>query len=133
MSKNKSSKCNGDLKFKNINIEIKTSNGGKENNKFNYVQLRLNHNCVYILTAYYIDYTNLNNLGELYIFKLNKENIKLLILNHGSYAHGTTNKLGKINMKDLNNINNTKEYVRPKYNDKCWNDLLKFRITEIDI
>jgi hypothetical protein len=48
MTKNSTSSCNGDLKYNEINIEIKTSNGGKENNKFNYVQLRMNHNCIYI-------------------------------------------------------------------------------------
>jgi hypothetical protein len=44
MSKNNSSDCNGDLHSKEfgINYEIKISLGGKNNNKFNYVQLRLN-------------------------------------------------------------------------------------------
>jgi len=46
MTKNNASCCNGDLKCNDINIEIKASNGGKENNKFNYVQIRMNHNCV---------------------------------------------------------------------------------------
>lgn len=73
MTKNNASSCNGDLKCNDINVEIKASNGGKENNKFNFVQLRMNHNCEYILTAYYIDYTNLDDLGELYIFKLKKK------------------------------------------------------------
>jgi hypothetical protein len=134
MIKNNASFCNGDLNNNKINIEIKTSNGGKENNKFNYVQLRINHSCEYILTAYYIDYANLDNLGELYIFKLNKENIKQLILKYGNYAHGTIKKLGKITIEDLNNINNSKEYaLRPKYGDKCWIELLNFRINQIII
>lgn len=64
MTKNNTSSCNGDLKWNETNIEIKSSNGGKNNNKFNYVQLRMNHNCEYILTAYYIDYKNLDSLGE---------------------------------------------------------------------
>lgn len=134
MTKNDASSCNGDLKYNEINFEIKASNGGKKNNKFNYVQLRINHNCEYILTAFYIDYKNLDNLGELFIFRLNKKNIKHLILNYGGYAHGTINKLGKITMEDLDNINNVKEYtLRPKYGDKCWNELLHFRINEIII
>jgi hypothetical protein len=134
MTKNNSSSCNGDLKCNNINIEIKASNGGKENNKFNYVQLRINHNCEYILTAYYLDYENLDELGELYIFKLNKENIKSLIVKYGSYAHGTIGVHGEITIDDLNDINNQKEYaLRPKYGDNCWNDLLQFRIDEIVI
>ena len=134
MIKNKPSLCNGDLKCNEINVEIKASNGGKENNKFNFVQLRMNHNCVYILSAYYIDDANLDNLGELYIFKLNKENIKPLIIKYGGYAHGTIEKLGEITMDDLNDTNNPKEYsLRPKYGEECWSDLLKFRIDEIVI
>lgn len=134
MTKNNASLCNGDLKCNEINVEIKTSNGGKENNKFNFVQLRTNHNCEYILTAYYIDYANLDNLGELYIFKLNKENIKPLIVKYGSYAHRTIGELGEITIEDLNDTNNQKEYVlRPKYGDKCWNELLNYRIDEITI
>ena len=86
------------------------------------------------LTAYYVDYTNLDNLGELYIFKLNKENIKPLIVKYGGYAHGTIGELGEITMEDLNDINNPKEYaLRPKYGNPCWNDLLNFRIDEIII
>ena len=134
MTKNNASSCNGDLKCNEINVEIKASNGGKENNKFNFVQLRMNHNCVYILTAYYLDYTNLENLGELYIFKLNKENIKQLIVKYGGYAHGTIGELGEITIEDLNDPTNQKEYaLRPKYGDKCWVELLNFRIDEIII
>lgn len=132
MTKNNASLCNGDLKYNEINVEIKASNGGKENNQFNFVQLRMNHNCEYILTAYYIDYTNLDNSGELYIFKLNKENIKPLVVKYGGYAHGTLGELGEITIDDLNVISNPKEYaLRPKYGDKCWNELLQFRIQEI--
>jgi hypothetical protein len=134
MTKNNASLCNGDLKCDEINFEIKVSNGGKENNKFNFVQLRMNHNCEYILTAYYIDYTNLDNLGELYIFKLNKENIKPLIVKYGGYAHGTIGELGEITIDDLHDIDNPKEYaLRPKYGDKCWIELLSYRVNEIAI
>jgi hypothetical protein len=49
MKKNNTSSCIGDLHCDKIDIEIKASNGGKENNKFNFVQLRMNHNCEYIL------------------------------------------------------------------------------------
>jgi len=134
MTKNNASLCNGDLKWHDINVEIKASNGGKENNNFNFVQLRMNHNCEYIFTAYYIDYTNLDNLGELYIFKLNKENIKPLIVKYGGYAHGTIGELGEITMDDLNDTDNPKEYaLRPKYGGKCWIELLNYRVNEIAI
>lgn len=132
MEKNNASCCNGDLKFNEVNIEIKASNGGKENNKFNFVQLRMNHNCEYIFSAYYIDYKNLDDLGELFIFRLNKQNIKDLIVKYGGYAHGTIEKLGEITTEDVNKLNNPKEYaLRPKYGDKCWDELLKYRISEI--
>jgi len=134
MTKNKSSDCTGDLNKNNENIEIKVSMGGKEHNKFNYVQIRVNHKCIYILIAYYISYDNLNEFGELFIFKINKNDMINILLKHGCYAHGTINKLGKINENELKNEYNDKEYaIRPKYNDKCWNDLLNFRINEIDI
>ena len=140
MQKNDPSDCIGDLQVcgldpkdepeKPKNVEIKISNGGKANNKFNYVQLRMNHDCNYIFTAYYLDYTNLNQTGELFVFYLDKPIIKELIAKYGSYAHGTIKKLGKISKNDLNSNSNMKEYaLRPKYGDKCWNDLLRFRIT----
>jgi hypothetical protein len=134
MTKNNPSSCNGDLTRNNTNLEIKVSNGGKENNKFNFVQLRMNHECDYVLIAYHLDYTNLDNLGELYIFKVNKALIKPLIMKHGCYAHGTVKNLGVITLENLNDTTNTKEYVlRPKYGDKCWLDLLEFRIDELGI
>ena len=134
MIKNHTSLCNGDLKNNETNIEIKTSNGGKENNKFNYVQIRMNHDCNYILTAYYINHINIDNLGDLYIFQLSKEDIKKLIFKYGNYSHGTIKKLGKITIDDLNELNNKKEYsLRPKYGDNCWIELLRFRINEIMI
>lgn len=134
MVKNSASSCNGDLRHDEINIEIKASNGGRQNNKFNFVQLRINHTCNYILSAYYIDYANLDDLGELFIFRLNKENVKQLIIEYGGYAHGTISSLGRISIEDLNAKTNTKEYaLRPKYGDRLWIELLKFRIDEIDI
>lgn len=132
MIKNNSSLCIGDLQHHQTNLELKISNGGKENNKFNYVQLRMNHLCEYILTAYYINDDNLETMGELFIFKLNKADIKKIILKYGGYAHGTKQKLGEITQEELENPTNDKEYaIRPKYGDKCWQELLQFRIHEI--
>lgn len=132
--KTSSSMCLGDLSDGKSNIEIKASNGGNENNKFNYVQIRFNHVCDYILTAYSLSELNIDKFGELFIFKITKENMKKLIQDHGHYAHGTIKKLGKISKEDLNNSENNKEYaLRPKIGDKCWKDLLKFRISEEEI
>lgn len=134
LTKNKSSLCIGDLSIKNKNYEIKVSNGGKKNNQFNYVQIRMNHQCEYILTSYYLDKNNINDLGELFIFKLSKDNMKNLLKKYGHYAHGTKKNLGPITIEDLDNETNIKEYaLRPKYNDKCFNELLLFRSNEISI
>ena len=134
MTKNKASSCIGDLNKNNVNLEIKVSNGGKHHNKFNYVQIRMNHSCDYMLTAYYLHTKNVDRLGELFVFRLNKNNIKNLIFKYGSYAHGTIKKLGIITKEDLNNIENSKEYaLRPTYGDPCWRELLQFRIDEMSI
>jgi len=130
MIKNNSILCEGDVKYKNINLEIKSSLGGVNNNKFNYVQIRLNHNCNYILTAYHLHLNNLNKCGKLYIFYLNKLQLKNLIIKYGNYAHGTILKNGIINESDFNY---DKEYsIRPKYKDKCWNELLTYKINSIE-
>lgn len=134
MSKNSASECTGDLQHNGTNYEIKSSFGGKDGNKFNFVQFRMNHNCEYLLTAYYVDEHNYMGLGELFVFRLNKNELKCIILKYGGYAHGTIHKLGQITQSDLDDISNDKEYAfRPKYGDKCWNELLQFRIDEIAI
>ena len=136
MTKNNASKCIGDCKDKfNEDNEIKASLGGKEHNKFNYVQLRINHKINnYIFTAYYLSPENLNQLGELFIFKIKKEDIPLLIVKYGGYAHGTELKHGKITIEDLNDVSNSKEYaLRPIYDSPLWKELLKFRVNESDL
>lgn len=132
MSKNNVSLCNGDLNCNQTNFEIKISNGGKNHNKFNYVQLRMNHDCEYIFTAYYINDENIKIEGELFVFKLKKKDLIKIISKYGGYAHGTVSKLGKITVDDLEDIQNNKEYaIRPKYGDNCWNQLLNFRVNEL--
>ena len=132
MEKNSASLCIGDLKHNGVDLELKASNGGQTNNKFNYVQMRMNHVCDYLLTAYYIDYATLEKGGELYIFRLNKDQLRETIMQFGGYAHGTIKKLGPICESDLQDHTNDKEYaIRPKYGDACWKWLLQFRIEDI--
>jgi len=134
MKKNNPSLCIGDLQYNEHDLEIKVSLGGKQNHKFNYVQIRMNHHCEYILTAYYLCNENLDEDGEMFIFKLGKNEMKHFILEYGGYAHGTKKKLGDITIEDLDNIENEKEYaIRPKYGDECWKELLRYRIEEIRI
>jgi len=131
MIKNNSRKCNGDVHHREENIEIKASNGGSKNRRFNFVQLRPNHKCSYILSCYYISKENLEECGECFIFKLDKEQIKDLIFKYGNYAHGTKEKLGNITRESLDDENNNNSYaIRPFYNSLCWNELLNFRIDE---
>jgi hypothetical protein len=128
MTKNSSSSCTGDLCHANTNFELKISNGGKRHDRFNFVQLRMNHNCDYLFTAYYLHPSNLDQCGELFIFQLKKDSLKNMLLQYGSYAHGTVRKLGPITLKDLEDPENQKEYaLRPKYGDPCWKALLEYR------
>jgi hypothetical protein len=129
MIKNKSSDCIGDCKKNSKNIEIKCSLGGDKSHKdFNYVQIRLNHNIdIYLFTAYYINESNINDLGELFIFQIQKEDLIEIIKEFGQYAHGTIKEFGKTFQFD-------KEYaLRPKINDNCWKKLLIHRVHEIII
>lgn len=132
--KNKADACAGDC-FKNgYNIEVKVSLGGVTHSKFNFVQLRPSHGLdYYILTAYHLSLENVESEGELYIFKIPKEDIIKLIVLHGGYAHGTFREHGLITLDSLS-IPTNKEYVlRSSFNDRCWNALLPFRISESDL
>lgn len=82
--------------------------------------------------AYLINEETINNNGELFIFKLNKTNMIDLLSKYGHYAHGTIHKLGNITLEQLNNPELNMEYsIRPKFKDKCWNELLLYRVDEI--
>ncbi len=135
MIKNNPTKTIGDAKLNSINYEIKASFGGANRNKFNYVQIRPNHNCSYIFTAYYLTNKNLYQFGDLFVFKLNKLQMINLICQYGSYAHGSKSKLGTITKESINDIKNKNyEYaLRVLYQSKCWNNLLQFRIDPLNI
>ena len=130
--KNTASECNGDCSKDDKNAEVKVSLGGAKHNKFNYVQLRVSHDIqYYILTAYHLTSKNVETGGELYVFNVPKDDMLLLIVKHGGYAHRTNEELGKITLDDMKDDKNKKEYaMRPSYGDKCWLDIMKFRVTE---
>ena len=116
-------------------IEIKVSLGGERTHReFNYVQLRPHQPIdIYVLTAYYLDYDNVDRLGDLYVFHVGHEDMKTLLQHYGSYAHGTVDKHGAITRADLDDPTNMKEYaLRPKYGDACWHQLLAFQTKEYD-
>lgn len=133
--KNKAEDCNGDCSKDGKNSEVKVSLGGTTHTKFNFVQIRPSHDCeTYILTAYNLSSENVELEGELYIFKVSKEEIKKLIVSFGGYAHGTIKEHGKITMESLNDIKSTKEYaLRPTINDSCWKALMPFRVSEFGL
>jgi len=133
--KNKAEDCIGDCYKNGKNSEVKVSLGGSKHNKFNFVQIRPSHDCdIYILTAYYLSYDNVEASGELYIFKIPKIDMKNIVVSFGGYAHGTIKKNGIITLDNINDDNNIKEYaLRPIINDECWKKLLLFRICENEL
>jgi hypothetical protein len=134
-SKNKAEDCTGDCSKDGQNSEVKVSLGGATHTKFNFVQIRPSHDCdSYILTAYHLTSENVESEGELYIFKVPKEEIKKIIVSCGGYAHGTIKEHGIITMESLNDCTSIKEYaLRPFINDVCWNTLMNFRISEAEL
>ncbi len=130
--KNKAEDCTGDCSKDGKNSEVKVSLGGATHTKFNFVQIRPSHDCeTYILTAYNLSSDNVESEGELYIFKVPKEEIKKIVVSFGGYAHGTIKEHGKITIESLNDKKSTKEYaLRPTINDACWKALMPFKIPE---
>jgi hypothetical protein len=146
--KNKSSECIGDCSkiyqvngidndYVNVNkknFEIKVSLGGYKHNKFNYVQLRFNHNIdYYILTAYYLCHENVKKRGDLFVFIVGKNELKNIVFKYGNYAHGTLNKNGKRTFESMNNDDLNEYALRPTYGDNCWNELLEFKVNNNNI
>lgn len=131
--KNKAADCTGDATKNDENTEIKVSLGGTTHSKFNFVQIRPNHNCdFYLLTAYHLCDGNVEEMGELYIFKIPSEDIKKIVVSFGGYAHGTVKKHGPITSESI--LESSKEYaIRPTFNDNCWKALLPHRVFESDI
>lgn len=129
--KNKAEACTGDCSKGGKNAEVKVSLGGSTYTKFNYVQIRPTHDCEdYLFTAYHLSPENIEEEGELYLFKVPKADIKTLIVAHGGYAHGTVKELGPITVESIND-GKIKEYaLRPALGDACWRALLPFRIPE---
>ncbi len=135
VKKNDPAACIGDLCIDGTrNYEIKVSLGGNDHNKFNFVQIRMNHVCNYLFIAYYLSAANINTNGELFVFKMTKDDIKPLILKYGGLAHGTTTKKGIITQESIDVTGNQTEYaLRPKYGDACWKELINsYRVDDYE-
>lgn len=122
----------GDCSKYSDNYEIKTSISGIKNDRFNYVHLKPSHIVTYyILIAYYLNKHNVEKEGELFIFKIPKYNMIDIINNYGKYVYGSNIKKSSYINKDRIKPNDTSEYIiRPIYDDKCWKELIQFRINE---
>jgi len=133
--KNYAKDCIGDCSKDGKNSEVKVSLGGATHSKFNFVQIRPSHDCdTYVLTAYHLSPENVEEEGELFVFKIPKADIKHIIMSYGGYAHGTIKEHGSITTESLNDKNNIKEYaLRPSINDKCWKALMTYRIIECEL
>ena len=116
----------------NIKYEIKISIFAKKS-KFNFVQIRPDHDIDFYILICYDLYKN--KLGQAYILKIPEKVIFNFIVQYGSYAHGTYKKLGKITMNNLkgrnceyalrtysNSNKNTKNYI-------FWSELLKYEVS----
>lgn len=134
-TKNKATDCTGDCQKNASNTEIKVSLGGQTFQKFNYVQIRVHHYISnYLLTAYVLSAENVDSEGELFVFRVSHDRMIALLLQFGSYAHGTKAVNGEITAESLVDSQNTKEYaLRTTYGDDCWKFLLKYRVQECDL
>jgi hypothetical protein len=112
------------------NIEIKVSLGCI-NGQMNFVQLRPDHNIDYYLFVGYNLFED--TCGKVYTLLIPSENIYELIINYGSYSHGTVFKLGNITRENIKG-RNCEYSLRPnpelsnncKYK-KLWIELLKYQ------
>lgn len=125
----------GDGCKNNINYELKVSIHSI-NSKFNFVQIRPDHNVHYYILIGYNMYDAIDpNKGKGYIFKVPSDPMYDLIIKYGGYAHGTKKVLGNIitleNLKGRNceyalrcnpNAKKGKDYT-------VWNELLKYEVT----
>jgi hypothetical protein len=126
------------LSENNLTIEIKISLGDKTG-KFNFVQLRPDHNIDYYLFLAYNLYDK-DDTGKIYWLFCKSTELYELIPEYGGYAHGTIKKLGRINNNNMYGRNC--EYClrpNPTKNDntkvkKLWNIMVdKFLITEEEL
>lgn len=129
--KNAINNLSGDGCKRKINYEIKISIHSKKC-KLNFVQLRPDHNIDFYILIYYNMYYN-NQIGKAYIFKIPTNIMYDLIIKYGGYAHGTCNKLGRINSDNLKGRNceyslRCSPNINSEKNIKIWNELLKYEV-----
>lgn len=82
----------------NKNIEIKVSLGDTKGN-FNFVQIRPDHDVNFYILMCFNVYED--ELGKIYWFLCPADKLYNLLPKYGRYAHGTTEKFGKITLDNL--------------------------------
>lgn len=114
----------GDIKTNRHVFELKVSLSGSEKKKFNFNHIRNQPVDFFILIAYYVDLINLHDLGELFIFKLNKDELNALV--GKSFSHGCISLWEKVDEKTKNLV--VEKDLSVVYKSAKWNKLLKYRI-----
>jgi hypothetical protein len=122
----------GDGSKNGENCEIKFS-GHAKGSKFNFVQIRPDHNIdYYIFVGYNMHFDDA--IGKAYIFKIPSCRLYELVVKYGGYAHGTNCELGKITLDNMKG-RNCEYALRCDPNAKkgkslrLWNDMLKYKVT----
>jgi len=118
------STTSGDVRvFDEYNTEVKVSLN-VDGKKFNYVQIRLDHDIDYYFLP---SYNFVTDTG--YLFLLSHDEMVDMVLEHGSYAHGTIKDNGAVR----DNIKNPHKLfaIRPSFNanglgNPAWRSLLQY-------
>lgn len=113
----------GDIKTNRHVFELKVSLSGSEKKPFNFNGIRNQPIDFYILIAYYVDLKNSHDLGELFIFKLNKDELYALLGKH--FSHGCKSLWEKVDEKI--------KKLGVVYKSAKWSKLLKYRISEQEL
>lgn len=121
-------KMSGDASKNGFNIEIKCSTHAKHS-KFNFVQIRPNHNVQWYLFVGY-NLWHANALGKEYLFKIPSEDLYNMVVEHGGYAHGSKMVKPAITLTTMKG--NGYEYalrVNPNVGKRVlWKKLLKYKV-----
>lgn len=121
---NKQNNTSGDaLSISGKKIEIKISLGGPV---YNYVQIRPNHDIDYYLFLAY-DFIK-EDIGKVYLFLFDAQDIYDLIPKFGEYSHGTIKRNGKINRtfdKNLEYSLRPSSMEKNRKKNKLWNKFIQ--------
>lgn len=123
----------GDASKNGLNYEIKASLHAK-NSKFNFVQIRPDHNVdYYIFLGYDLFHQDEAGIGKSYLFKIPSNDVYELIIEFGGYAHGTVKKLGKITHENLKGRGceyalRVSPQCKGKKNTALWQRLLSYEV-----